>query len=244
MTTTRKSYQLVSFDESAAAIDYSVNFFIQCANDAIKERGLFSVALSGGNTPKMIYERLTHPENRSKVDWQRAFVFWSDERSVPPDHQDSNYRMAMEAGLKTLPIPKNQIFRMQAESDIESHAAAYEALITQHLPEARFDFVMLGMGDDGHTASLFPHTEALKESKRLVLPNFVPKFKTWRMTLSFPCINASRHICVYVLGSKKEEMLTKVLSKPYQPENLPAQRIGTVENPAIWITDFHLQLPD
>jgi 6-phosphogluconolactonase len=215
---------------------FAADLWIQIGNEAIKEHGYFAAALSGGSTPKKIFQKLSTMEDR--LDWTKVFLFWSDERSVPPTHPDSNYRMAVEeGGLARLPIPKNQIFRMVAEEDIETNAKAYEDVILDKLGSHPFDMVMLGMGEDGHTASLFPHTQALKTTGRLVVPNFVPQKNAWRMTFTYECINRSLHICVYVTGASKAELLQKVLLGPSTPLEYPSQLIGTENNPSLWIVD-------
>ncbi|MCB1135099.1 MAG: 6-phosphogluconolactonase [Chlamydiia bacterium] len=195
------------------------------------------MALSGGSTPKAIFEGLASPEYALRVDWQHVWLFWGDERSVPPQHADSNFGMAMHAGMGRLPIPPQHIFRMHAESHIEANAAAYEALLKAELPDGRFDLVMLGMGNDGHTASLFPGTEALKVFDRWVVANPVPLLGTDRMTLTYSCINAARNIAIYVIGESKAEMLDRVLEDPYSPDLLPSQAVGTEGSKALWILD-------
>ncbi|NGX54403.1 MAG: 6-phosphogluconolactonase [Chlamydiae bacterium] len=214
---------------------YCVDHWISCANQAIAKRGFFAVALSGGSTPKLIYKRLSSQENSSKVDWSKVFLFWSDERSVSPESPDSNYHMALEeGGLSKLPIPKENIHRMVAEKDIEENARAYETLVAQKQP---LDLVMLGVGEDGHTASLFPHTEALNSQKRLVVANHVPQKQTWRMSFTYDCINAASQICLYVLGPGKADILAKVLTSAYDPSTYPSQGVGTAAHKALWIAD-------
>jgi 6-phosphogluconolactonase len=222
--------------ESAMTVAFSVNLWLEMAVEAICDHGFFAVALSGGTTPKKIYQKLAALEDQ--LDWSKVFLFWSDERSVPPTDPASNYHMAMEeGGLKKLPIPQNQIFRMMVEEEIETNAKAYEDIILDKLGAHPFDLVMLGMGDDGHTASLFPHTQALKIQGRLVVPNYIPAKNTWRMTMTYTCINRSNNICIYVVGAAKVEILEKVLSGPLAPEEYPSQLIGTVDHPALWIVD-------
>jgi 6-phosphogluconolactonase len=218
-------------------IHFCVKQFLQIAHNAIEERGRFTVAVSGGSTPNAIFALLSKTENKEQIDWNKVFLFWSDERSVPPDHPDSNFHMAMEAGLDQLPIPKEQIFRMEAETNIEEHAARYEQLIKTHVPNGIFDLVMLGMGEDGHTASLFPHTHGLQAENRFVIANYVPQKETWRMSLTYECINQARHICIYVLGQNKGEMVAQALLSPYRPDHLPIQKIGTAQHKALWILD-------
>lgn len=215
---------------------FAADLWIEMARVAIADHGFFAVALSGGSTPKKIYQRLSKLEDR--VDWSKVYLFWSDERSVPPTDPASNYYMAMEeGGLKKLPIPQNQIFRMVAEEDIETNAKAYEDVILDKLGSHPFDLSMLGMGDDGHTASLFPYTDALNIKGRLVVPNYVPQHNSWRMTFTYECINRSHNTCLYVLGAPKAEILEKVLLGRPQPEEYPSQLIGTPANPALWIVD-------
>lgn len=218
-------------------IDFSVDQFIEIANDSISKNKIFTVALSGGSTPKKIYEKLSDSQHSKLIDWNSVFLFWSDERSVGKDHPDSNYHMAMKAGFENLPIPQEQIFRMNGENDIEKNAKIYEELIIQKVPGKSFDLIMLGMGEDGHTASLFPQTHGLHTNESLAIANFIPQLHTWRMTLTFDCINQAKNTIVYVIGKSKAEMLAKVLNAPYEPDVLPAQRLGTEKNKALWIAD-------
>ncbi|MBS0615522.1 MAG: 6-phosphogluconolactonase [Verrucomicrobia bacterium] len=215
-------------------LQYAASHFVTLARDAIEDHDFFAVALSGGSTPKAIYELICAPGLAEEIEWEKVHLFWSDERSVPPDHPDSNYRMAMEAGFKKMPIPPGHIHRMIAENDIEKNALAYEKTLRRILEDQALDLVMLGMGEDGHTASLFPGTAALKAQGRLCVSNYIPEKKTERMTLTFECINAAAHVAVYVLGSNKKEMLHHVFNSP---PKLPCQQVGTVDNPALWIAD-------
>lgn len=217
---------LLRFEIEEEAIEFSVKHFIETAKRSIAQRGKFCVALSGGATPKAIYRELS--KRPSALDWSRVWLFWSDERSVLPTHQESNYRMAMEAGLASLPI--REIFRMVAEENIAESARAYETLLQAN----PLDMVMLGMGSDGHTASLFPDTEGVHEKSRLVIENFVPKLNSWRLSLTLPCINAAEVIAIYVMGVGKSEMVAKALGSD---ETIPSQRIGTKSRRALWIVD-------
>lgn len=218
------------------AISFSVDQFLELAKEETAS-GLFSVALSGGSTPKAIYKALSHDPRKNEIDWKKVLIFFSDERAVSPISSDSNYHMAMESGIGSLPIPKKNIFRMPAESEIEQNAKVYEAEILTHVPKKSFSLVMLGMGEDGHTASLFPETHALHAAGRLVIANFIPQKSTWRMTLSYECINSAKQISLYVLGKDKASMVNRVLTGPYTPDLLPVQKIGTPENKALWILD-------
>ncbi|MBI3508368.1 MAG: 6-phosphogluconolactonase [Chlamydiia bacterium] len=222
-------------------IAFAAENWIHQAQKSIQQRARFAVALAGGSTPKAIYQKVTAS---SAVDWEKVWLFWSDERSCPPDHPDSNYRMAMDSGFSRVPIPPQQIFRMKAERDIEKNAADYEELIRHHLGKHLFDLVMLGVGEDGHTASLFPDTQALAIEEQLVAANFVPKLKTHRMTLTFPCILESTKTAIYALGAPKQAILPQVLNAAIR-SSWPASRLGTPEKKALWILDpdaaAHLQ---
>ena len=220
-----------SFEDT---IKFAAEHFITCAQQSIKAHGKFFVALSGGSTPKAIFSYLTQHFLHQTI-WQKTFVFWGDERAVGPFHSESNYKMAMDSGFAKLPIPPSQIFRMHAEEDISKGAKDYEALIKTHLPNLEFDLVMLGMGDDGHTASLFPLTQALEEKNSLVAANFIPSKNCWRMTLTYPIINKALHIVFYVTGAAKKVKLNQV----FQDEQSinPCSRVGTASSPALWIAD-------
>jgi 6-phosphogluconolactonase len=210
--------------------------WVSLCKSAIQEHAAFFVALSGGSTPKALFERLTAPPYNTRIDWSKVHLFWSDERAVPPDHPDSNYRMAMEAGLSSMGIPENQIHRMHAETQIEDNARLYEKTIKQVLKDHSFDLVMLGVGEDGHIASLFPGTQALHApEERSVIANYLPDKKIWRMTLTFSCINRARHSVVYVLGASKKSILKLLLAS--DDGRFPAQRVGTPGRPSLWIAD-------
>jgi 6-phosphogluconolactonase len=230
-------WELVIPGEAEKTLQFSVDLFIRLANQAIKERGCFAVALSGGGTPQAIFQELSSAVYREKIDWSKVLLFWSDERCVPQDHPDSNYRMAMEAGFGSLPLCAEHIFPLLGTGNLEQNARDYEELILKKIPSQKFDLVMLGMGEDGHTASLFPKTHALNTAGQLVIPNYLPHKGIWRMTLTFPCILTARHTVIYVLGKAKAEKLKEVLTGPYVPDLLPVQNVGTIENPALWIVD-------
>ena len=199
--------ELIVPGDKEETIAYATSHLARAIQAAYTERGKCSLALSGGSTPKAIYEQL----RKKPLEWSRIDLFWSDERSVPPDHPDSNYRMALEAFGD---LPFGSLHRMVAESDIEAHAAAYADLLPRSL-----DIVMLGMGADGHTASLFPGTSALQEEVRLVVPVYVEEKKGWRMTLTFPCIEAAKMAVVYIIGEGKAEMLRAVMGGADVPIN-------------------------
>lgn len=218
-------------------LEFCVEYFIEQARLAIIEKDFFTIALSGGSTPKEILKLLTSEKYSHRVQWNKILFFFGDERSVPPDHPDSNYKMAMDCALKALNIPSQHIFRMVAETAAETNAQAYAKLIEEKVPNGQFDLITLGMGDDGHTASLFPHTEALKITNTLVTPNWVPQKKTSRMTFTYSCINQAHNICFFVLGKSKAAILKKVLQGPYTPLDYPSQKVGTISHKALWIVD-------
>lgn len=211
--------------------------FVELAKEAIQKRGQFTVALSGGSTPHAIFALLSTPAYRNAVDWGKILFFWSDERCVPPGNTESNYGTALKAGLETLPIPVKNVFRMKGELDPEEAALEYEALLNEKIPSKALDLVMLGMGEDGHTASLFPYTHGLHTTDKWAIANYVPQKKTWRLSLTYECIHNARHICIYVMGKNKADIVKEVLEGPYDPDRLPSQRIGTSHHKALWILD-------
>ena len=221
-------------------IHFCAEQFVKAANSAIQEKGTFYAALSGGNTPKAIFHCLASNEFKSQIDWKNIVIFWSDERNVSPHDPQSNYKMAMEAGLVSLPIKEENIHRMPAEGEaiaIEEAAKEYEQLILKIVPKSSFDLVMLGMGEDGHTASLFPKTHGLHADGRLAIANFIPQLNTWRMSLTFECINFAHNIHIYVLGKNKAPMVKRILSASLDPDEFPIDKIGTRKNKALWILD-------
>ncbi len=217
--------------------------FVRCAGQAVAARGRFTVALSGGSTPKRLYQLLTTEPYRSQIDWGRVEIFWGDERCVPPDHKDSNYRMAREAMLTQLPISAEHVHRLEAErADRETAARDYEAVLARVFgvnsggePPA-LDLILLGMGPDGHTASLFPHTQALDETHRWVVPNHVPQLNTDRLTLTRPILNRGREVLFLVAGDDKAERLAEVLAGSADPKRLPSQSIQP-EGQLVWFIE-------
>jgi 6-phosphogluconolactonase len=204
-----------------------------------------SVALAGGSTPAQLYSLLAEPPWRERVPWDSVHWFWGDERIVPPDHSDSNYRMAMEKLLRPLNIPADRIHRMPTdESDLDSAADLYECTIRSVVTAGgsgipAFDLILLGIGNDGHTASLFPDSQALRESKRLVVPNFAPSQNAWRMTLTFPLLAAARHLLFLVTGSGKAEVMTRILASTIQDDRheLPAAILRDASAQITWVLD-------
>ena len=212
------------------------------ANDAVQQRGRFTIALSGGSTPKSLYTLLAS-NARATLPWPQMFFFWGDERHVPPGDAESNYRMADETMLSKIPVAASNVFRIPAEQeDAGAAALAYEQTMKEFfdLPAAefpRFDLVLLGMGPDGHTASLFPDTAALQETSRWFVANWVEKFKTTRLTLTLPVLNAARRVAFLVSGSEKSAVLHEVLEGNGPDDKYPAKLVRPTEGKLIWFLD-------
>ncbi len=217
---------------ASETVAYAAEHFIKCAKEAIQSHGNFFVALSGGSTPKQIFETLAL-NYKDAIDWKKVFLFWSDERAVPPDHPDSNYKMAMDSGFSQLAIDPLHIFRMKGEGDLKADAAEYETIINKTLASRNFDLIMLGVGEDGHTASLFPGTKGLFITDKLVIANEIPQKTTFRITFTFPLINSAHNITFYAIGKGKQEILKKILTT----NSLPSSQVGTNTHPALWIVD-------
>jgi len=217
--------------------------FISRANMAIQAKGFFTVVLSGGSTPRGLYTMLASDLYREQVSWPDVYLFWGDERCVLPDHPDSNYRMAYESLICRVPIPKEHVYRIPAEHEDHTQAAMeYEHTLKAffHLNEGeipRFDLILLGMGDDGHTASLFPFSSALDTTRRLVIPNYVGKLETYRITLTVPVINQAAEVMFLISGELKAPVLREVLEGDYQPRRLPTQFIQPVNGRLLFIAD-------
>jgi 6-phosphogluconolactonase len=215
--------------------------FEHVARNAVQVRGRFTVSLSGGSTPRGLYARLA--QSSHNLPWDKIFFFWGDERHVPPDDEDSNYRMVRETLLSQAPIPPDHVFRMYAEeSDAAQVAEQYEQALTQffglkpgELP--RFDLVLLGLGPDGHTASLFPGSAALGEGLRLVAANWVEKFGHYRLTFTAPVINNAAEVIFLVSGAEKAAALQAVLYGNASADEFPAKLIQPRNGRLIWLVD-------
>jgi 6-phosphogluconolactonase len=214
--------------------------FCSLGASAIQDHGKFTVALSGGSTPRGLHQELvTHFS--SQLLWDNVFFFWGDERHVPPDSSDSNYRMANETLLSKVPIPKENIFRLQSElPDARKAAAKYEQTLQQFFdlsPDSfpRLDFILLGMGPDGHTASLFPGTAALQEKDHLVVANWVEKLNTFRLTFTYPVLDNGLCVMFLVNGDEKAEMVRRAIKDP--SANLPCQKVRPNDGELLWYLD-------
>lgn len=214
--------------------------FIRAGLEAITSHGRFAVALAGGNTPRGVYS-LIADEFRDALPWQKVFVFFGDERHVPPDHSDSNYRMANESLLSRLPVPSENIFRIEAELPAEEAATRYEqrlrsffAIQDEEWP--RFDLILLGMGNDGHTASLFPGTKALSEDKKWVVANHVERLQTDRITLTFPVLNHAAEVVFLIAGDTKAAVLSQIFRSPDSAQ-FAIQSVRPLNGRVVWIMD-------
>jgi 6-phosphogluconolactonase len=239
MGTTRHEYHTLA--DAGVVARGAAEFIALRARNAILERGRFSVALAGGSTPRRIYEILAGDGPGRDIEWPMVHVFFGDERCVPPDHADSNYRMALEALLSRVAIPAENVHRMIGEGDAVANARLYEdELRTFFGDDAEWpalDLVMLGMGDDGHTASLFPGTAALEERGAWVVANWVEKFDTFRITLTAPAINHAARVLFTVTGAGKAERLAEVVEGPRDPSRLPSQLIEPRSGTLDWFID-------
>jgi 6-phosphogluconolactonase len=230
--------------DAAALCQAGAAEFVRQARDAVGAKGAFTVALSGGSTPKGLYGLLaTDPMLQAQVAWDSIHVFWGDERHVPPDDTESNYRMANDAMLSKVPIPPANVYRIKSETPQASQAAeAYEQTLQAffRLPARqfpRFDLIFLGLGPEGHTASLFPGTKGLHEERRLVVSNWVGKFYTDRITMTPPILNNAACVIFLVSGEDKALPLKAVLEGLYEPEQLPAQLIRPSHGRLLWLVD-------
>ncbi len=233
--------ELVRVPDRAALARNAAQRFVMIARHAIAERGRFSVALSGGSTPRDLYALLAQPEFAGQVNWERVHLFWGDERCVSSDSPESNYQMAFET-LGKLPIPAQQVHRVPTELESGDAAITYEQTLRDffrvegdQLPS--FDLILLGMGANGHTASLFPQSPALLETAHWVVSQYVDEVKMHRITLTAPILNAAAHILFMVAGRDKAETVQAVLRGEYRPEFLPAQLIQPTHGRLVWLLD-------
>ena len=218
--------------DPAALAQRAAQYFVEMAGEAVEAQGRARIAISGGSTPQAAFQLLADPCQPwlERMPWESLDLYWVDERAVPPDDPASNYRMTREALLDSVPLQPHQIHRIESELEPETAAARYEAELRDNfrLEGAQapcFDLVALGMGEDGHTASLFPHTAALKQMSRLAVANHLPKKDAWRITLTWPVINHARSVFFVVAGAEKAAILKEVFTGPRDPERLPSQLI-------------------
>jgi 6-phosphogluconolactonase len=236
--------EIVVLENGEAVARAAAERIVALARAAAGAGRAFSIALSGGSTPRTLFTLLAREPFRPAIAWDAVEVFWGDERCVPPTHADSNYRMAKETLLDAVPIPPERVHRMAGDTgDHAAAAAAYEAEIARVLggtpggSPPTFDVVLLGMGPDGHTASLFPYTTALGERRRWVVANHVPKFGADRITLTWPILNRAAHVFFLVAGADKTAVLREVLEGPLEVERLPSQGIRPEAGRLVWLCD-------
>lgn len=221
--------------------EQAARYVVQVANQAIVTHGRFMVALSGGNTPKKLFSLLSSDSYLSQIDWTLAEIFWVDERCVPPDDPESSYHMARETLLRAVPIPATQVHRMPADRpDRDAASLAYTLEMqrvfgTNGIPA--FDLVQLGMGPEGHTASLFPHQPSLHETTRLVMPVSVPKPPPDRLTVTPPLLNAAHNVLFLATGADKVDALRAVIEGPFNPDEYPAQIVRPPGGEVTWMVD-------
>lgn len=236
-TKTAHAFQVCVFDNYAETV---AKRFANCCEGLIHQRGRAQVALTGGNTAKEFYKALVRPEIRGQFDVNAVEFYQGDERSVGPDHPDSNWGAAEALFLNPAGVPQTNRFRMAGEAaDLDAAAREYETLLRSRLRPQRhvpaFDLLLLGMGDDGHTASLFPGTHALHETQRLVVPNDVPQLRTTRLTITYPVINAARAVWILIAGAQKADMVYRALEK--RDPDLPIVGVVPKCGPLVWLLD-------
>ncbi|MES2521351.1 MAG: 6-phosphogluconolactonase [Gemmatimonadota bacterium] len=249
---TGRNTEVQVLQDRTALFSDAAERIVQAATDCIRERGRFTLALSGGATPNGVYTLLATKPFRSRVVWPQVHVFWGDERCVPPDDPRSNYRAAYELLLSHVPIPAANIHRMQGEIDPSMAAMQYESLLRSHFGTpsgapryasgANFDLMLLGVGADGHTASIFPEGTALQEQQRWALAEYAASAGTWRITVTLPVINAAARVLMLVAGGEKRAIMERVLS-PHASQvlqndaSLPAERVQPAEGELTWLLD-------
>ena len=240
--------EIESYPTKSELMRTAAERFVALAEWSIEARGRFVVALSGGSTPRSLYKLLAVQPFTSQVDWTHVHVFWGDERAVPPDHPDSNFRMTEESLLRSVPLLPENVHRICAELPPEEAALDYgrrlRAFFTGQRGQpgstmlgADFDLILLGMGGDGHTASLFPGTAVICEQKRWVVAHYVDKLDAWRITLTPVIINTAKQVIFLVSGGEKAETLKRVLTGPYRPDALPAQVVQPENGDVTWLLD-------
>lgn len=216
--------------------------FMDGAVEAVKDHGQFAVALSGGSTPRKLYAMLAEPDFARRIPWNRVHLFWGDERCVPPDDPESNYGMVQEALLRKISIPATNVYRIRGEIPPEQAATEYDTWLREFFGVAghglpRFDLVLLGLGEDGHTASLFPDSPALDECERLAVASHVELLDAHRVSLTLPVFNHSAAIAFLVAGERKRSAVARVMRHPNENGELPAQRVRPVDGKLLWFLD-------
>jgi 6-phosphogluconolactonase len=232
--------EIVTCEDLQDLSNKAAELFVKLFQQSIQSDGRFTVALSGGHTPSALYSLLGSDAYRQKIDWSKVHLFWGDERCVPPDDPQSNYRMTSETLLKHVPIPEQNVHRVRAEmADHNSAAEDYEKQLRSFFGDGlpRFHLILLGMGPDGHTASLFPGTAALQDTMHLVTANYIEKFGTFRITLTYSVINNAANVVFLISGADKAPVLKEVLEGKYLPELLPSQNVNPSNGKLLFLID-------
>ncbi|QQL49582.1 6-phosphogluconolactonase [Mucilaginibacter ginkgonis] len=226
------------FDDKNEISTACAKMFTDLAQKAIAENGKFVVALTGGSSPETLYKDLAEASYKEQIDWSKVFVFWGDERWVPLTDDKSNGKMANRTLLNKVPVPKNQIFYMWADKDVSQYAEEYENAIREVLGDGmRFDLILLGMGPEGHTASLFPYEPVLHEETKLVDAYYLKSQNMYRITFTAPLINKAKEIILMLYGNEKAEALYEVLEGERNPDLYPAQLLNPVNGNITWLID-------
>jgi 6-phosphogluconolactonase len=215
--------------DATALVSAAAENFVASAAAAIAARGEFHVALAGGSTPKVLYQKLATPAYVERIEWHKVHIYFGDERCVLPDHDDSNFKMANDAMLAHVPIPAKNVHRMKTEEGVAHDVARhYGFVLEKHLKGNPFDLVLLGLGPDGHIASLFPDSDAIKEMDKMVTSLYVEKFASWRVTITYPMINAARQVIIFIAGEAKADIVRDISNDLVT--DLPIQAVAPQDN--------------
>ena len=229
------------YPDEETLVEQSADKISGLIHQTLTEQEICTFVLSGGSTPEALYSKLSSVPYNHTIQWGKVHFFWGDERCVPPGHADSNYRMAKESLLDHIELPPENIHRISGEISPGTAAEEYEQAVRKYVPDGnglpRFDITLLGIGDDGHTASLFPDTPVLKEQKKLVASVHVPALASWRITLTYPVINNSKSILFLVKGASKAKIIGQVLSGSNPDNRYPVQNINPQDGQVIWFLD-------
>ena len=231
--------QLITKDTPEELSHTVANWLVDYSKEVLQRQDRFTIALSGGSTPQQLFELLAKPPYQDTIEWEKWHVFWGDERYVPFEDNRNNARMAYETLLNHVPVPEDQIYAFQTNLEPQSAAEAYEQVLHQYFDgsDTTFDLVLLGMGDDGHTLSLFPGTAVIHEEAAWVKAYYLDQQEMYRLTLTTPVVNRAACVAFLVTGGKKTASLKKVLQGAYQPDKYPSQVIKPLNGNLIWFTD-------
>lgn len=239
MSDTNTGYELKVFLKEEGLFTSAASLIIEIANKCIKERGRFTISLSGGHTPEKLYGLLSTNEYSKQIDWEKVIIFWGDERCVPLDDKDNNAHMARKFLLGKINIPVENIYPIPVNLPPQQAAREYESEITSFfgIKPPVFDLILLGIGDNAHTASLFPYTEVIKEKNALVKEVYIEEQKMFRVTMTAPLINKASNVLFLVTGKEKSMAMHQILNSPQQPDKYPAQLIKPREGKLYWFVD-------